>query len=374
LLANYDASTDHITVIAVVPVYSSMVLLIFPELAMKRRDMLKKSAIGAVAASVGAPAVHAKKDVEIPTKPKPIFGEMSYRTLGKTGIKVSRLGFGSHLLPYNRENPVGRDRQIQEGFANGMNLFDVYDHGGYKQFAPMAKSLADKRKDVVISLVAVESDVRKEVEGALRTFKSDYIDLYRIVYRDGKADFERGDDILELMLKMKEEGKIRAVGCVAHRESGLLHAAEHFPIDYVMMPINFHHNKAWFHDEADKYSGLMPICREKNLGILGIKPMAGDPMVAYAQYHGYLSEDYRGASYPKAALRHLWENDDIASVMPTFNSIGELWDDLESLWQPALTKEDKKVLKKLSKMADKTQGAYLPEKYKWMEEWRVRTV
>ena len=341
---------------------------------MKRREMLKKTAIGVVAASVGAPAVHAKKDEEIPTKPKPTFGEMSYRPLGKTGIKVSRLGFGSHLLPYNKENPVRRNNQIQEGFANGMNLFDVYDHGGYKQFGPMAKSLADKRKEAVISLVAVEKDVRKEIEGALRTFNTDYIDLYRIVYRDGNGDYERGDEVLELMLKMKEEGKIRAVGVVSHHEYGLVHAAKNFPIDYVMMPINFHHNKAWFKDEPDKYSELMPVCREKQLGVLGIKPMAGDPMVAYAQHTGYLSENYRGASYPKAALRYLWENDDIASVLPTINSIGELWDDLESLWHPTMKKEDRNVLKKLTKQADKTFGAYLPPKYKWMEEWRIRTV
>ncbi len=339
--------------------------------------MLRKSAIGAVAAGMGAPSADAAKVDEIPKKPTPIFGEMSYRELGKTGIKVSRLGFGSHLLPYNREDPVGRDRQIQEAYANGINLFDVYDHGGYKQFDPMSKSLADKRQNVVISLVSVEQETRKEVEGALRTFKTDYIDLYRIVYRDtaaGGGDYMMGDNVLELMLKMKEEGKIRAVGVVSHREEGLVYAAEHFPIDYIMMPINFHHNKAWFHDEPDGYSQIFPLCREKQLGVLGIKPMAGDPMMAYAQHLGFLADDYRGASYPKAALRYLWQNEDISSVLPTINSVGELWDNLESLWQPKLTKDDKKVLKALSKKADRTFGAYLPEKYKWMEEWRIRTV
>jgi len=340
---------------------------------MKRRDMIRKTALGAAAVSFGAPAVHAQKGDEIPTKPNPLRRDMEYRPLGKTGIKVSRLGFGSHLLDYNKKDPVRRNRQIQEGYENGMNLFDVYDHGGYKQFEPMSKSLAGKRQNVVISLVSVEEETRKEIEGALRTFKTDYIDLYRVVYRDGNGDYEKGEKELEIMLRMKDEGKIRAVGVVAHRESGLLHAAQNYPIDYIMMPVNFHHNKAWFHDEADKYSDVMPICREKQIGVLSIKPMAGDPMMAYAQHQGYFAPDYRGPSYPKAALRHLWQNDDISSVLPTINSVGELWDDLEALWQPELTKDDRNVLKKLSKRADKTFGAYLPPHYKWMEDWRIRT-
>lgn len=341
---------------------------------MKRRDMLKKTVAGAAAVGIAAPAVHAAKTDVIPRTPEPMTGEMEYRTLGKSGIRVSRLGFGSHLSVENRKDPRGRDRQIQEGFENGINLYDIYDHGGYKQFEPMSKSLADKRNSVLISLVSVEEDSRKEVEGALRTFNTDHIDLYRIVYRDREGAYEKGDEALELLLRMKEEGKIRAVGVVCHREYGLTYAAEHFPIDYIMMPINFHHNKAWFDDEPDKYSDVMPICRSKGIGVLGIKPMGGDPMAAYAQHIGLLAPDYRGPSYPKAAYRYLWQNPDITSVLPSINSNGELWDAFDSFWRPDFRKEDRDVLKKLSKRADKTFGAYLPEHYKWMEEWRIRTV
>lgn len=362
---------------------------------MKRRDMLRKTAAGAAILGFGSTAAHAGKDDRsgtmtlaqasnydvkkegaknpVSTDPITLKGPMEYRPLGKSGVSVSRLGFGSHLTKENMKDPRGRDRQIQEGFENGITLYDVYDHGGFKQFAPMSKSLAGKRKDVVISLVSVENDSRKEVEGALRTFNTDYIDCYRVVYRDGNGDYERGDDVLSLMLKMKEEGKIRAVGVVCHRELGLIDAVKNFPIDYIMMPINFYHNKAWFKDEPDSYSTVMPICREKNIGVLCIKPLGGDPLVAYAQRSGFLSEDYRGPSYPKAAYRYLWQNKDIASVLPSLNSIGQVWEALESLWEPEFTKEDESVLKKLTKKADKTNGAYLPDHYKWMTEWRVKT-
>lgn len=359
---------------------------------MKRRDMLRKSAAGAAVLGFGTKAADARNndvklaqnsgyDVKkegtknpVPPEPAAAAGNMQYRELGKTGIKISRLGFGSHLSKDNMKDVRGRDRQIQEGYENGITLFDIYDHGGFNQFAPMSKSLAGKRRNVVISLVSVQNDSRKEVEETLKTFNTDYIDLYRIVYRDGNGDYERGDDVLSLMLKMKEEGKIRAVGVVCHRESGLVDAAKNFPIDYIMMPVNFHHNKAWFKDEPDKYSEIMPLCRQKKIGVLAIKPMGGDPMVAYAQEAGFLTSDYRGPSYPKAAFRYLWQNDDISSVLPSINTIGQLWEGLDSLWNPLFTKEDESVLKKLSKKADKTQGAYLPDHYKWMEEWRISTV
>ncbi len=337
---------------------------------MKRREMLRNAALGAAAITAGSGSAAAET---IPRKPLPPLRDMQYRELGKTGIEVSLLGFGSHLSEVNKKDPVRRDRQIQEGFHNGINLFDIYDHGNYHQFRPMAKSLADKRREVVISLVAVEDDVRKEVEGVLRTFNTDYIDLYRIVYRDGRGDYERGDDVLELLLRMKEEGKIRAAGVVAHRESGILYAVENYPIDYIMMPINFHHNKAWFDDEPDGYSDVLPKCREKGVGVLGIKPMGGDPMVAYAQHQGYFDQDYRGVNYPKAALRYLWQNDQVTSVLPSINTVGQLWDALDSLWKPQMTRDDKKILRELSRKADRTFGAYLPPHYKWMEKWRVRT-
>ena len=322
---------------------------------MKRRDMIRKTALGAAGLSMGTGVLHAKETVVIPRTPKPQPREMACRPLGKTGITVSLLGFGSHLNEENLKDPKCRDRQIQEAIENGVTLFDIYDHSVYHQFKPMARSLEGKRRKVVISLVAVEPNVRKEVEGALRTFNTDSIDLYRIVYRDADG-YTKGDGDLDLLFRMKEEGKIRAVGVVAHDEAGVLYAAENKPVDYIMMPLNFHRNMAWFDDKPDTYSRVIPLCREKGIGILGIKPMGGDQMVAFAQYAGFLSPGYRGPSYPKAALRYLWRNRDLASSLPSINTVGELYDALDSIWRPEFTKEDAEVLKKLSKSADKTLG------------------
>ncbi|MHB9028736.1 MAG: aldo/keto reductase [Candidatus Latescibacterota bacterium] len=338
---------------------------------MNRRTMIKTAAVGAAALGTGGCSSASKQKAVIPRKPKAEPREMVYRPLGKTGITVSLLGFGSHLTAENIKKPQGRDRQVQEAIENGVTLFDVYDHGSYRQFAPMSKSLAGKRQKVVISLVTVKPDIRQEIEETLRTFHTDYIDCYRAVYRD-PSGYTKDDDGLETLFRLREEGKIRAVGVVAHNEPGLLHAVRNHPIDYIMMPINFHHNKSWTVDSRDSYSTVIPLCREKGVGILGIKPLGGDPMVAFAQHIGLLSPEYRGPSYPQAAFRYLWQNQDISSSFPSINSVGELYENLDTIWRPELTAEDRGVLKELSRKVARTLGAYLPPHYKWMDEWHVR--
>jgi len=324
---------------------------------MKRRDIFR-TALGAAALGIApsiATAQDTKKTVVIPRKPVAEPREMVYRPLGKTGIRVSILGFGSHLSDENLKDPKGRDRQIQEALENGVNLFDIYDHSIFHQFAPMSKSLEGKRDKAVISLVAVKPDVRKEVEGALTTFKTDHIDLYRIVYRDADPH-TKGDADLDILFKLRDESKIRAVGVVAHDEPGVLYAVENKPVDYIMMPMNFHRNKGWTDDKPDTYSKVLPLCRQKGIGVLGIKPMGGDTLVAFAQWAGFLGPKYRGPSYPKAALRWLWKNDLLSSSLPSLNSVGEVWDALDAVWRPELTKDDEEVLRKLDKTADKTLG------------------
>jgi len=81
-------------------------------------------------------------------------GHMRYRTLGKTGISVSEVSFGSHLKRVNVENPERRRKQIELGIEKGINLFDIYEHS-YKQYAPMSEALGGVRDEVVLSLVTV---------------------------------------------------------------------------------------------------------------------------------------------------------------------------------------------------------------------------
>ena len=140
-------------------------------------------------------------------------GEIPRKTLGKTGILVSQLGFGSHMKKELVGEPEYRDRMIKLGFEAGINFFDVYDHKiintvmgrrvevDHKQFKPMGKSIRGFRKEAVVSLVTVRptDQMQDEIDGALRAFQTDYIDLYRLYGVD--------DDRMNIMEKNKKAGK-----------------------------------------------------------------------------------------------------------------------------------------------------------------------
>ena len=314
---------------------------------MQRRTFLQSAAAGAAVTGLGVSGFCYK-------------GGMIYRTLGRTGIKLSLLGYGSHLTQQLREKPDERDRHIQLSIDRGVNNFDIYDHG-YKQFKPMAKSFSGKRDKAVISLVSVEKDSRAEVEGALKTFNTDYIDLYRAV----NTNPEHADPLFEL----KEQGKIRAVGIVAHYEEILLKQLDEYDFDYIMIPYNFHHNSAGTSGTGTSYEKLMWIVKERNLGLIAMKPIGSPSMIELAQKHNLMEKTGDNPSIPKAMLHYIYENPNIASVIPAMNSIDELEENYTSLEKPMLDDEERQALSKLSRLAFESKSAYLPNHYKWLERW-----
>ncbi len=296
-------------------------------------------------------------------------GEMPMRTLGKTGIEVSVLGFGSHLKKELMADPEQRDRIIKLGIAGGINIFDVYEEG-FHQFEPMGKSLKGIRKNMIVSLCfELSTDkMQGELDYALKSFETDYIDLYRLYSVD--------DDRFAILEKNKKEGKIRAIGVVTHDESTMMKHIDRYgdALDYVMIIYNFHHNSGFSSRNypPNDYSTLIPRCERLNLGILGIKPMGSDAMIELAAKRGFFKE--RKANIAQAMLRHVYAAKEIDSTMPAMNSMEEVMTNLESVYKPELSSIEKDLLRNLSAVAASTRSAYLPDHYKWLENWATVTV
>jgi predicted aldo/keto reductase-like oxidoreductase len=298
-------------------------------------------------------------------------GTIARKKLGKTSIEVSQFGFGSHLKAELLKNPNLRDRMIKTGFERGISTFDVYDHGGYKQFEPMGKSVRGFRREAVISLCAVKSnkEMQVEIDDALQKFYTDYIDLYRTQTLD--------EERVSILEKNKKAGKIRAIGVVSHDASQMSGFVENYKdvLDFVMIVYNFHHNigrpKKGSGMPPNDYTALIPRCSALGMGILGIKPMGSDDMVAFALNKGYYK---KGSSLSHASLRHAFANDQIDCVMTAMNTPGELASNLEAAYKPALSVEEEELLKSLSRDADSMRAEYLTPKYRWLEKWAVRMV
>ncbi len=294
-------------------------------------------------------------------------GSMPVRTLGKTGIEVPLLGFGSHLNAKLKANPKLRDRMIKTGFESGIFFFDVYDHGGYEQFEPMGHSVRGFRKEALISLCAVKPtpEMPGEIDYALSRFHTDYIDLFRVQRVD--------DERIAALDNAKRAGKIRAIGVVSHDANDMIKFVDRYgdTIDFVMIVYNFHHNigrpKKGSGMPPNDYSLLIPYCERLNLGILGIKPMGSDDMIAYAREHGYFER--KGPSVSHAMLRYVYANEMIDCAMPAMNSMTELAANLDSAYRPALSEEEEQALGTLSRDADSMRAMYLRPNYRWLESW-----
>jgi len=332
---------------------------------MKRRDFMRAAAVGTTAAA--ASGAFAEKTIE----PSP--SKMKYTVLGKTGLKVSRLAFGSHLSKSNQADPAGRDKQIQHGIEMGINFFDIYDHT-FGQFPPMSKSLKN-HPDVLISLYmdAKAEGVEKRVDEVLALFGRDHIDCWRTM-TEGE-EYKKLDE----MIRMKAKGKIRAVGISHHWEEAIVQAIKKYgaDLDYIMFPYNFVHNRATPNDKQNSYAGFLRLAKQYNYGLIGMKPFCNEMLVDFAKENGYIGGPKdRGVSIPAASIRYSLASGAVHCALPAMNSIREIDENLQGVYQPKLSKLDREVLEEIDMLAMEKKWAYLEKKpeYAWLAEWVGRGV
>lgn len=332
---------------------------------MKRRAFVQTTACGALAAT----ARYADAARMITPSPD----RMKHTVLGKTGIRVSRLGFGSHLAKDNMADPSGRDKQIQYGIEMGINFFDIYEHT-YGQFVPMSKSLKN-HPDTIISLYmdAKAEDVEKRVDEVLALFGRERIDLYRTM-TEGE-EYRKLDE----MFRMKVKGKIRAVGIAHHWEEAFVQAIKKYgpDLDYIMFPYNFVHNRATPNDKQNSYTGFLRLAKQYNYGLVGMKPFCNEMLLDFAKENGYIGglKD-RGVSVPAAAIRYALSTGVIHLSLPAMNSIREIEENLQGIYQPKLTALEREVLDEIDMLAMEKKWAYLEKKpeYAWLVNWVGRGV
>ncbi len=168
---------------------------------------------------------------------------MEYVVLGKTGIKVSKNGFGA--LPIQRISKAEAVYLLQKAFYNGINYYDTaraYSDSEEK----IGAAFSYTRNRLIISTktqAQTADDFWKDLEESLRTLKTDYIDIYQ--FHNPAFCPKPGDEsgLYDAALKAKEQGKIRHIGITNHRiavakeaiESGLYETLQ-FPFSYLAAP------------------------------------------------------------------------------------------------------------------------------------------
>ncbi|MFF3485546.1 aldo/keto reductase [Streptomyces sp. NPDC002701] len=148
---------------------------------------------------------------------------MRYRTLGRTGIKVSPYGLGTLMFATSVGNPDPDDsaRIIHKALDAGVNLLDTVDVYGDSEDV-VGKALKGRRDEVVLATKvgrptgdrpnqqgASRRRLVTAVENSLRRLQTDYIDLYQIHRVDPSTDVE---ETLSALSDLIRSGKVRAIG------------------------------------------------------------------------------------------------------------------------------------------------------------------
>ncbi len=240
---------------------------------MKRRPFLKLSSGLAGAAAMGA-------------LPKSVWGEgdgivtrvngVPYRVLGRTGEKVSVVGYPSLGLIHEEQDAC--NQSVHGAVDKGVNFFDTapaYGNGDAEIKLGQALVGIDRSQYFLACKTKMrdKEGSRLELERSLQRLKTDHFDLYQMHHLRTTDEVKQAfgpNGAMETFFKAKEEGKVRYLGFSAHTTKSALLALQNYGFDTVMFPINFIENFTFgFGDE------VMDLAAEKGSAVLAIKPMCG---------------------------------------------------------------------------------------------------
>ncbi len=202
--------------------------------------------------------------------------------LGRTEIVVNKNGFGA--LPIQRVSKEEAAVILKKAYDNGVRLFDTaraYTDSEEK----LNYALSDVREHIYITTKTAAEDAEgfwKDLETSLRTLGTDYIDVYQF-HNPPFCPKPGGEDgLYDAMLEAKEQGKIRHIGITNHRLAVAKEAIESGLYDTLQFPFSYL--------SAESEKKLIEQCKEKDMGFLAMKALAGGLINRSALAYAFMNE------------------------------------------------------------------------------------
>jgi aryl-alcohol dehydrogenase-like predicted oxidoreductase len=211
---------------------------------------------------------------------------IAYRTLGRTGEKVSIVGIGGYHIGSQRDEQESI-RIIRTALDSGINFLDnCWDYNDGQSEVRMGKALRDGYRQRAFLMTKIDGRTKiaaaQQLEESLRRLQTDHIDLLQfheiIRMEDPDRVFAAGGG-MEAVVEAKKAGKVRYIGFTGHKSPDIhlkmLETADahHFHFDAVQMPLNV--MDAHYNSFEKK---VLPVLVKKGIGVLGMKPM-GDSLI-----------------------------------------------------------------------------------------------
>jgi predicted aldo/keto reductase-like oxidoreductase len=209
-----------------------------------------------------------------------------YRTLGRSGEKVSLVGLGGYHIGQPEDEQLSI-RIVRTALDNGMNFLDnCWDYNGGQSEIRMGKALRDGYRQKAFLMTKIDGQTKqaaaRQLEESLRRLQTDHIDLlqfHEVIRETDPARIMGAGGGMEAVLEAKKQGKVRYIGFTGHKSPDIhlkmleTAFAHQFTFDAVQMPLNVmdaHYNSF--------EKTVLPVLVKHGIGVLGMKPM-GDAII-----------------------------------------------------------------------------------------------
>jgi len=294
---------------------------------MNRREFLKAGLVGTTSAVVvGNPFADAMQRfaaAEPFVFPKPVF-----RTLGRTGLKISVVSYGAMLTP--------EPEVLKIAFDNGVNYVDTarkYMDGKNEEI--VGKALKGRRDKVFVATKTLPTsrageDIIRDVETSLKTLETDHIDIIQLHHLTEKERIFI-PETREALLKLKKAGKVRFFGVTTHKNqaevlNALADDKDRF-FDTCLVAYNF--------ESGAEIGVAIERAAKTGVGIIAMKTQAG----------GYKTGAMAGVSPHQAALKWALQNQNVTMAIPGMKDLAMLKENIAVMGMPFKT-ADARILER----------------------------
>lgn len=285
------------------------------------------------------------------------------RTLGRTGLRISDIGFGSSSLG-------GDVALVQHALGRGITYFDTAEsYQGGSSEETIGRALAGSRERVILaSKVSTKPDssrgaLTKSLDGSLQRLRTDRIDVY---FNHAVNDVARlkNPEWYEFASRAKAAGKIRFTGMSGH--GGRLvecldHALDNSLVDVILVGFNFGQDPAFMQRFTARmdFVAVQPDlprvlrkARENGVGIVAMKTLRG------ARLNDMRPFEAGGATFAQAAFRWVFSTGLVDALVVTMNGNAQVDEYLGASGWEAPTRADLELLERYQARHGATQCRY----------------
>jgi hypothetical protein len=305
-----------------------------------RRGFLKGGAVGA-AGLLGVGAVEALAGEGEPRVRR-------YKALGKTGMEISDISFGSSRM----SDP----KVVRHAFERGVNYFDSAEgYRGGKSETAIGEALHDVRDEVFLTSKtkagadATQAEMMAALENSLKRLRTDYVDVY-FNHAVNEVERMRNAEWAGFTELAKKQGKIRFRGMSGHAGNlieCLDYSLENGLVDVILAAYNFGQDPAFYQKALTSFDFItlqpelprvLKRARELGVGVVAMKTLMG------ARANDMRPFEKPGGSFEQAAFRWVLSNPDVDALIISMKEPEQIDSYLAASGTERVTRGDQRLL------------------------------